>query len=393
MQQPGQWQFFHGEGESNLDGKSLNQLDTPSDLTIVNDVQALLSIDRGKVLVFDFVAETGLWEYSGEFILGNTVKQHYMLKPASDGRFLYAGYPGAIDVFENSDGNWVSREQRALNDEIQLADLSAMEISPDGNYLITLSRSRGSLGIHSVNKQTGELRLQKVFWADGNNRIPGLTGAYSLSFSPDSRELAVTGSWANAITVFRKNGNSEWVFQQEIQREDEPPLDSLHNPRGIAFGRNGKMLYVTAHISNAIIAFRKSDNSGSWEFNDLFKADSMQSPDGIWLSYQGDELFVACPDSLVSLTIDPEGHFGNHQQVLGNTDNPGFAKVIAIAEQRQSSAKLIASRQHRLSIHHNVKEDAARVSPTPKSGEQTIARTSVLSILLVSTIIWMSLSL
>lgn len=172
--------------------------------------------------------------------------------------------------------------------------------SPD--TLIRISLPKGLLGgawSCTPEPALGSLRLQQSF-ANNTGLASGLYGASGLAFDPDGHTLWVAAGLDACLVQFSRDRTSgEWRARSVIKAEDAV-VSSMMGAAGLWISPEGRDLYLTGSLDNAITQFRL-DRAPD-------KADSAIEPRLVHVLKQG----IEGVDGLVGATqiiADPEGKF------------------------------------------------------------------------------------
>jgi 6-phosphogluconolactonase (cycloisomerase 2 family) len=186
----------------------------------------------------------------------------------------------------------------------ELDGARSVAVSPDGNHVYVAARQDDALTAFSHEGTTGELhRIETV-----NESMPpvdGLTGANSITVSPDGKHVYVASVEDDAVAVFSRTvplGTLDFV---EMEQDNLGGVDSLNFATSVIVSPDGKHVYVTAAIDDAITAFWRHPTTGELTvIDDYVDGDNGGFVDGL--------------DGAYSAAISPDGY---HVYVAGNQDD------------------------------------------------------------------------
>ncbi len=124
---------------------------------------------------------------------------------SNDNNFLYVSatvFENAVSVFKvNEETGLLTFVQKKVNGESPPASI-AIEISHDDAFLYLLSESR--LSVFSRNKQDGTLTFKEDI-TNKAGRTQGMSGSYSLTVSPDDKNIYTISSGDTSFVTFSRN--------------------------------------------------------------------------------------------------------------------------------------------------------------------------------------------
>lgn len=171
---------------------------------------------------------------------------------------------------------------------------------------------------------------------DGTGEADLLSDPDDVAISRDGRNVYVTSSPDDAITVFKRGARSQKLrFVQDIANGASGVTD-MTGAEDVAVSPDGRFVYVTAFSGDALVIFKRKPRTGKLSF-DTAKVnlqgdnDLMDGPDGVAVSPDNDFVYVTSQDDgSESLTWFERTRRGNHR-FAGNLAN-GERGVVNMPE-------------------------------------------------------------
>lgn len=183
----------------------------------------------------------------------------------------------------------------------KLRGLQDIRISADGAFVYLAALRDNAVTVLSRDTGTGALGFVHSMVHGGS--VAGLEEVVRLALSPDGAQLYALGRKSNAIVTLSRDAVTGQLGFVRSQNKDAPGLLSLVRPSGIAVSGDGAQVYVTARDGNAVIVLDRNGNSGDADFGKLtVKASyvdglagisSIRGAFGLALSPDGQQLYVA----------------------------------------------------------------------------------------------------
>ena len=272
------------------------------------------------------------------------------LKLSRDSRFVYvaSGINERLSVFEIHPETGKLTCVQTITGSNMHYSFSALEISNDNNYLYIAGIS--SLGIYLRDKQSGKLSLQSLF-NSGDVGISGMIGIYSISVSPDDKNIyAISDSDTSFVNFSRNLSNNEFQFIESKQFKRHPfsnygrsstsmvcdnnyvfgasywdqgvhkakrnqtdgkltyekliyegegaIVEGLWNPTSVCADEQQEMVYVSSY-GNGISIFQRNDTTGKLIFRNVANKENQHTGllrynNKIVLSKDGNYLYALC---------------------------------------------------------------------------------------------------
>jgi 6-phosphogluconolactonase (cycloisomerase 2 family) len=201
--------------------------------------------------------------------------------------------------------------------------------SPDGRSVYATGDNANALVTFSRNRDTGKLSYVNTK-VDGQGGIDGLGGANGLAMSPDARTVYVTGASDDSIATFRRNRKTGKLRFLNAKLDGQGGVDGLDLAEGIAVSPNGKSVYVTGYGDNAVATFRRNRDTGKLKFVNA-KVDGQGGVDGLAGAFEvsaspdGKSVYVSAEVDDAVATFKRNRDTGNLKFVNAKFDGQGGA--------------------------------------------------------------------
>ena len=192
--------------------------DNGNDILWFHHVFALDITTNGKFIYFTSNTNSNILAYNRDTVTGYItflqVISHSpggLIRPESvrlsnDNRFLYASasvFENAVSVFKvNQVTGLLTIVQKKVNGEFPAPASVAIEISHDDTFLYLLSENR--LSVFTRNKQDGTITFKEDI-TNKAGRTQGMSGSYSLTVSPDDKNIYTISSGDTSFVTFSRN--------------------------------------------------------------------------------------------------------------------------------------------------------------------------------------------
>jgi len=115
---------------------------------------------------------------------------------------------------------------------------------------------------------------------DGGGGVDGLAGAEVVAVSADGKNVYATGVLDNAVAVFSRDEGSGLLAFLEVHRDGVSGVDGLMGAQGIAISDDGRYLFTAGSGEDALAAFRRDTTAGTLTFLDVYR-DGVGGIDGL----------------------------------------------------------------------------------------------------------------
>ncbi|MDJ0657529.1 MAG: beta-propeller fold lactonase family protein [Xanthomonadales bacterium] len=196
---------------------------------------------------------------------------------------------------------------QSITTPINLLDgVYGVAVSPDNTHVYATAFQDDFVVIFNRSPASGFLTYTAAISA------PAINGPQLLTVAPDGEQVYVASGIAGSLTVLTRNQQSGLLSVFDIF--DSNDVADLQGAYGVAVTPNGRFIYVSSVIQNAVIGFERL-NDDSLVFrasnSDLSNADLIQtrnlavSPDGLNLYVTAENAANADSGNLLIYDIDP----------------------------------------------------------------------------------------
>ena len=224
----------------------------------------------------------------------------YGLTVSPDGLNVYAtgANEAAIAVFSrDASGGDLVFVQVLKNGQDGVSGLArdySVVVSPDGRNVYAAGADDDSLVTFSRDLSTGELAFQQVIVNDLGG-ITGIKGVFALCLSPDGDNVYVAGYLDNSVAVFARNASTGLLSFVQSFQDGSGGVDGIGGASSVAVSPDGRRLYVSGYLDNAIALFERNSATGQLtfgeaKFNGIDGVNGMTGP--IYLSVSPDNANV-----------------------------------------------------------------------------------------------------
>lgn len=234
-----------------------------SALAVSPDGAALYAVDTTTLYVYGRDGQSGQLTLQQQFqdtvngVEGLAGAWGIAVSPDSHFVYVTGADASALAVFgvDNSGQlGFLTAYQDGAGGIIGLADARGVAISPDGKEAYVAAAEDNAVTIFTRDVASGLLQFNHMY-QDGAEGFDGLTGAFNLALSPDGSQVYVLGSGEQALSVLGRDGLSGALTQVEVLRQQAPTIDGLSSALGLAVRPDGKQLFVTSPVNNALAVF------------------------------------------------------------------------------------------------------------------------------------------
>ncbi len=190
--------------------------------------------------------------------------------------------------------------------QAKLKGLQDIRMSADGAFVYLAALRDNAVTVLSRDTASGALGFVHSLVHGGT--VLGLEEVVRLALSPDGAQLYALGRKSNAIVTFSRDSTTGQLAFVRSQNKDAPGLLGLLRPSGIAISADGAQVYVSARDGNSVIVLDRNGNPGDADFGKL----------AVKASYVDGLAGVSGIRGAFGLALSPDGR---QLYVAANTDN------------------------------------------------------------------------
>lgn len=206
-------------------------------------------------------------------------------------------------------------------------------VSPDGRHVYAAGSSDHTVVAFNRNTVDGTLTYLDTYW-DNTDGIFGLEGAYAIDMPSDGNHVYIAAPDANAVVVFRRNVlTGELTYVQTLE-DETGDVSEMNYPLALEVSPNGKFVYVTSYGDNALNVFERNLVTGELSFVEYHKegVGSVTGLGGAYtpqLSPDGDFVYVSASESNSIVVFSCDANSGELTYMTTYAD--GLAGVDGIS--------------------------------------------------------------
>jgi cysteine-rich repeat protein len=161
-------------------------------------------------------------------------------------------------------------------------------VSPDGKNVYATGKGSDAVAVFTRDGTTGTLTFLEAKF-DGVGGVDGLNKAQGVAVSPDGKNVYVTGQVDDAVAVFTRDGTTGALTFLEAQFDGVGGVDGLNGAEGVAVSPGGEHVYVAGRSDDAVAVFSRDGTTGALTFSSMA---SVSHPVSLALSPDGKHVYV-----------------------------------------------------------------------------------------------------
>jgi DNA-binding beta-propeller fold protein YncE len=250
-------------------------------------------------------------------------------------------------LVDRSKGGSRCTRVRALSGPSPFLGSHALAISPDGHNVYVASSRSHAIAVFTRDSRTGALRQRSgragciaLAGASGCARAVGLAVSNSVAVSPDGKNVYATSVGSNTVVSFRRNPSTGALTQlgggagciANAARPGCATGRALDGPDGITVSPDGDNVYVAAFAGSSVAVFTRNPSTGALTqpsdatgclvetpTSGCTTSLALGNPEGVTVSPDGDNVYVAAPGSNAVDTFARNSSTGALTQVTGGS--------------------------------------------------------------------------
>jgi 6-phosphogluconolactonase (cycloisomerase 2 family) len=218
------------------------------------------------------------------------------------------------------------------------ADIDGLEgaswvtVKPNDRYVYVAGSIEGAIAVFSRHSENGSLTFVGTL-KEGVGNVEGLEGATSIAFSPDESHLYVAAEFDDAVTVLTVSEGGTALNLVEAERGRQSGIDALSGARSVTISPDGKHLYVAAYQDSAVAVFSRDAERGTLTFVEASKdgidgVTGLSAPYDVALSPDGAHAYVP--------------NWGPSVVVLARNQEDGTLTFVEVQEERPGGPQHLA---------------------------------------------------
>jgi DNA-binding beta-propeller fold protein YncE len=98
-----------------------------------------------------------------------------------------------------------------------------------------------------------------------------LTGGYSVTVSPDGRNVYAAGNTDDAVAVFSRDSTTGRLSFRQVLKDGVDGVDGLDGAMSVTVSPDGGQVYAAALDDNAVAVFSRDSTTGDLSFQQVLK--------------------------------------------------------------------------------------------------------------------------
>ena len=181
---------------------------------------------------------------------------------SSDGKqvFVAGQADGAVATFarDATSGalSFVELDRDGVGGVDGIEGASGVTASLDGKHVYVTGAGDGAVATFARDASSGALTYVELD-RDGALGIDGLAGAASVTVSPDGKSVYVAGQADNAVATFARDAMSGALSFVEVDQDGAVGVDGLSGARSVTVSPDSAHAYVAGALDNAVATFAR----------------------------------------------------------------------------------------------------------------------------------------
>jgi len=178
-----------------------------------------------------------------------------------------------------------------------LGGASGVAFSPDGRNVYVTGSADNGIAIFRRDVSAESLTFVRDV-RDGQNGVFGLAGASAIASSPDGRVVAATGFLDDTLAFFRRDVSTDNLQLRDVKQDGVGGTFGLGAPTAVAFSDDDQRVFVAGSSTNSVAVFRRDVSADSLVFVEAqlgSNVPGLAAPSSLAVS--GDYVFATGRDS------------------------------------------------------------------------------------------------
>lgn len=220
-----------------------------------------------------------------------------------DGRNVYVGgtFEAALAVFDRDPASGLLEQIQILRSPADApAGLAAVVwtgVSGDGRNVYTASAAHNAVNVYRRDPSDGTLTFVQIV-REGEGGIDSMLGTIFGAISPDGKNVYVTARLDDAVTVFERDRATGALTLKQAVSDSQAGVDGLDGARAAVVSRNGQQVYVVSLLDHSVAVFDRDRSTGEISFVQVLKDNTggingLRLPVSVVETPDGEHVFVA----------------------------------------------------------------------------------------------------
>ena len=159
----------------------------------------------------------------------------------------------------------------------------SVTVSPDNKNVYVAAYDNAAVAVFQRDLTSGTLTFIE-YHKDGYNGVQGLNGAWSVTVSPDNKNIYVTGQTASAVAVFQRDLTTGALTFLEYHTDGVSGVEGLDGASSVTVSSDNKNVYIAGAWDLAISVFQRDLTTGTLTFLEHHK-NGINGVKGLTLCY------------------------------------------------------------------------------------------------------------
>ena len=164
-----------------------------------------------------------------------------------------------------------------------LAGSRNITLSADGKHIYITAQTDDAVSWYERNATTGALSYLGML-KDGVDGVDGLDWANDVVISSEGNHAYITGTNDQTVGWYERNATTGALSYGGILKDGVGGVDGLAGARQVKLSADGKHLYVTGNVDNALSWYERNASTGALTYGGMVK-DWINGVDGLSFAY------------------------------------------------------------------------------------------------------------